>query len=1139
MRDEPVRWGRALNVRCPSCSAVFPVADGAREAECPLCLLRFAPTDESTTTLPGIDMPTEVPDTLGPDVRSGATTVVPTTPSGTGAGGPRARSRDPSGGFQEAERSPTSPAAFAAGFGIGTAMADKEAGQTSARTQGDSGLLARAAAVLGGEDSQRIDASKPTSDVAEIGFTGTESGDIDFDSLLSDAVQSVEKRATSPRTNPFGRISAPRSGAGAAADVVGMPTKGRASAPKLAIGAPAAGSDPSSLFEEGDGSHASSDDTIAVDVSAGRDEAVVVARPRPVAAVAARAHGGVSPLARVRRLARALAVLAVLAAMVGMGLEVAGFGWFGSRLWRSADSTQKRDRNRTVAVDLLTPVELLDTAATYEADVQRLAKIVALRPDDRVVSRELVDRLLDFFERSPASFEPPSPWRPRLDSLRSTVQPFPLRYEVLAAVAGGMFDGKAAALAPLDQGTPDDQEVAARLRLLQFERQLDARALDNPGLTSSPDTDPLRASPVGDVAMEQVRKSLDGLQGHFAKARNWAKFEVLHVAVLDRFGARNGLIERLEAITKRAGDHVEARLVLASVQLEQNHLEAAEVLAAEGLRLAQEGKLVAAQRNAWLTMARIGVRRGDRAAQAAALQGALAVVERDEVTLIRLGRLLVADKRSADAHKLFTEARKTGSFKSIAYEVALVEYWLQVNRNPDALEEITEATKHHPDSVDLLFLRGQVEDKEQHFATARDYFSQVIAREPRHLRAIQRLAALQAAAGRHDEALATLERGRLVAGDDEGLVSLISDSLMALNRGDEARAAVAKLLEAQPNNRQYLLRAAQMDLRTGQVDRALGYLRTLRSSRALDREAAVQMARALSDKGQPQEAAATLVPFAENAVEDVALNTDAGRYLIDAKDYDRAQTLLHRATQAANGKNAEALFQYGRLAFRRQDVLQGISRTKQAIGLDPTAHAYRFELARSLFELRERDGAREVALRELRTILSSASQYAEFGRPVTYLAAVHRMIARDHLERFRYGQAIPHLEAVLQLAPDDVDALVEVGRSLYMTASPKAERVLKQVLARRPDDAHAALYLGLVSLNRGKSSEALEHLQRAAAANDPGLAEAWYHIALIHKEREQAVAALRAVNEYLRAARPDDTYRRDAETLQRNLGGAR
>jgi len=79
------------------------------------------------------------------------------------------------------------------------------------------------------------------------------------------------------------------------------------------------------------------------------------------------------------------------------------------------------------------------------------------------------------------------------------------------------------------------------------------------------------------------------------------------------------------------------------------------------------------------------------------------------------------------------------------------------------------------------------------------------------------------------------------------------------------------------------------------------------------------------------------------------------------------------------------------------------------------------------------------------------------------------------------------------------------------------------------------LYLGLGELNQGHSADALRWLEQATSGGTDETAEAWYHIALIRRERGESMPALKAVEEYLKHTSKDAIYRNDALTLRAGL----
>lgn len=1158
-----------MNVRCPNCSAVFPAAVGlgmdTQQVECPLCLLRFAPNAETTVSMP--EMPAQLRGASQPSPDDEFESF------GAPAGGSNTRALGSVGGpvgvraFGQPtgeSRTSTFPPAAPPVQVVRSAPAAAPFQPPSAnRSVGDFEFDSSALdfdALLGDNPpapkTQAESFVRSTTPRGDPGPTRGDPGAVEEEDIFATGpgatnpgTQSSYKAPTGLSFDDFGSSPAPLEpdvdadpfGTGsrhADAGDGGFGGFGGSLAPTAPVAqTPIADDDGFAGFAGLDATltpaRSPDRDSIIVPVGTASEAPTRAAQSRPQGRKASRFRVSADVLSWLQRLITALVLLGLVAALVGAGFEVLGFGWFGRRLWTKPDETAARAaasaKKYMAAQEPSAP--LWDTRATYEAEIKRLEVLTKKSPKDPALAQQLLDRYLDLYERFPIRFADMPNYKTGMENALKLVQA-PPRLEVIQTLASGtkLEEGKLQALLV---GTPDDQAVAIRLMLVALERKATVDTLAKPGATGGGEVDAARLALRAMPEMAELRQKFAPTLAAAKSQVNYAKFQVLAALLADRAGAYGEILALVGPIIDKADDNAEARTLAASAHVELGNLDGADGLVRNAIDIADTQKVPKDKRSAWLVAARLAAKRGDKDKLVAALQNAVDLQPSDEMTVVRLARLLVTEKRGDDARKLLMAA-KTSGMNSIAFEVALVEFWLFINRSEDALAELGEAGKLYPESVDLLFLRAQVEDKSAHFATARDLLAQVLQRDPKHLRAILRLAELQATAEKHDEALATLTAGRKALGDDESLLQLQVEELVALKREPEAREIAGRLLELAPENHAYLLRAAQLDLRLGEVDRGLGYLRKLRDMRMLDRDAAYQMGLALASKGKAEEGAQTVLPFAEQAQADVDLNVLAGKLLLDSKDPDRATTVLQRAVTAANGKSSAAFFQHGRLAFARGEVDQGISRMKSAIALDPSEWEYRLELARLLFGLKK-PGAREVALEELNTIVGAQASYAKAGHPVKSLAEVHTLLARHFSEQHRYAQAAEHWRKVVQLAPDDIDALTSLGEALHQAASPDAIEVLKQVLKRRPGDARAALYVGKGELNHGNSSEAMHWFEVASTGTTPETAEAWYHIALIRRERGETFPALKAVDEYLKRAPKDATYRADALNLKAAL----
>ena len=814
---------------------------------------------------------------------------------------------------------------------------------------------------------------------------------------------------------------------------------------------------------------------------------------------------------------------------------------FGGPSSEELEAARRKTRLRPIPQNLADPTDIRDTVHTYQLEIARLTKVREVRPNDPQILADTISSYLDLWERAPAAFHSDVAYAKELSALLKARKVPSLRYDIVRLLTQGELLGlekKIDALVDQPGATADDLGSAA-WALWRFDQaQVLQDALDNPGHISDPAVDPLLRTQLGSARLKRARALASQALTMAKDANNRLKFVMIKARIDDGTGFHEENMEALRNFAPTAKDAIEAQLLLAAGLIRSNLLGQAAVTL-KGLTIwAADNGDNQTLRLAHLYEAWLAHKRGRIDEQIVALGAALRLDPDDELTTVRLGRMLLGEKRSQECYKLLSAAKKRG-LKSIAFEVALVEYWLWAHRNDDALAEIKEATKNFPESVDLLYLRGQVEEQEHHTATARDFYGKVISREPKHLRAALRLATLQSKAGRHDDALSTLTHARERIGALESILELMATELLVLNRTAEARAIYAELLKRHPSHKMYLLNAARMDVKAGHIDSALKFLLVLRSEGALDREGAQQLAMALASKGKPAEAASTLVKFADREPNDIRLNALSGQYMLDSGNIERAETLLNRAFRVAHrqGGDAETLFQYGRLAFRKGEISKGVSRMRQAIKAAPQAHHYRYVFAKALLlpENLKWPSAGAMAVTELKWLIAYANRLETKGNRIDYLADVYRTLARYFFDTKQFAKAIPLLRKSLALEPDHLSTRVRLGNALFRVSDPRAEQVLRDVLKRQPNNYLGALYLGLTLQNRGRISEAITWLTHATKGSDRQLAEAWYQLAMIYRDRGQTPSVIRCLREFLRLSDPKEPFRPDAVNLLSKL----
>ena len=104
----------------------------------------------------------------------------------------------------------------------------------------------------------------------------------------------------------------------------------------------------------------------------------------------------------------------------------------------------------------------------------------------------------------------------------------------------------------------------------------------------------------------------------------------------------------------------------------------------------------------------------------------------------------------------------------------------------------------------------------------------------------------------------------------------------------------------------------------------------------------------------------------------------------------------------------------------------------------------------------------------------------------TFLHLASNAQVQENLEAAKY-----YYQQVLELDPDQVDALVRLGNILVEDGDPaSAERYLSRAFYANPDDRDVLLPLGFLLVSRGKAHLAVSMLSRAAALypDDPDMA---------------------------------------------------
>lgn len=328
-----------------------------------------------------------------------------------------------------------------------------------------------------------------------------------------------------------------------------------------------------------------------------------------------------------------------------------------------------------------------------------------------------------------------------------------------------------------------------------------------------------------------------------------------------------------------------------------------------------------------------------------------------------------------------------------------------------------------------------------------------------------------AALAAQGESQAALEEAALLAkGDPDNHRFVIAETLVSLERPDDARRELQRLGDA--------AESAGDDATVIEVDRRLAFLALSEGDLV---EAERRFRRRLGAERGAAEAVYSLAVIADRRGES-AVAEGGYRQLVEAGAGLAPRTRLARLW-LARGETAQAMALFDNLlrSSRVDSIAIEIART------------------RALSD----EGRHEAALEAIDLALSRHPEHPDL--------LYQKAVLLDAADRPR--EAIAAFEALLRRRPGDGHVENALGYTLADRSRqlPRAEKLIRSALAQRPDSAAILDSLAWVRFRRGDASTALPLLERAwRLSREPEIAAHWGEVlwALGQRERAREVWAL-------------------------------
>ena len=312
-----------------------------------------------------------------------------------------------------------------------------------------------------------------------------------------------------------------------------------------------------------------------------------------------------------------------------------------------------------------------------------------------------------------------------------------------------------------------------------------------------------------------------------------------------------------------------------------------------------------------------------------------------------------------------------------------------------------------------------------------------------------------------------------------------AQDLAAQGRFAEAEIPLKQAAELAPENYALLTLLGKIEDRVGKHADAIALFRRVVSGQPKSADAHVNLAIALADAGDLEEALKETSAAALLSPKSASVHVNRARLLADLHRPEEAEKEFSTANQLAP-TNTECLYYWGLLEKDRSNLAKETSLFQQLVRLQPDNLNAQLLLAQSLQH--EEKSAEEIAV--LRHIL----QVKPDSENALYMLsmALRRTNPEESKALQQKYEAEKHKDA-------DLTQVKALGNEAYLAANkqdwPEAIRLLKKAVESCPDcELAAALHknLGLALCNNGNLDECKQELQEALKLNpnDPDVVKA-------------------------------------------------
>lgn len=439
-----------------------------------------------------------------------------------------------------------------------------------------------------------------------------------------------------------------------------------------------------------------------------------------------------------------------------------------------------------------------------------------------------------------------------------------------------------------------------------------------------------------------------------------------------------------------------------------------------------------------------------------------------------------------------------------------------VGDSAGARQSFEAALKLAPDFVDAQINLARLDIDLKSYDAARKRLDAVLAKDDKNVAAELQVARLHAVSGRDDEALRWLLRADDHGGQrlDAGLA--LVDFHLGRYRLDDAREAVKKLRAKAPEAQAVLQAEARVLIAGGAGSAAKSTLNRAATLAGYDAALLTQIADLQVRAGDVGGAAHSLDKALVVKPEHLRARALRSHVHVLQQEPDKAERLARGiiASEPDSGLGYSLLGEVAR------------SRRQWPAAVDAYRSAHRID--KSTDSLLRLMGALEAT--QPQAAIALAEQWLA-DKPQD--ATVWRALADAHARAGKMGAARTAYGKLLELSPQDAEAMNNLAIVLVSVQDPAATKIADQALALKPQTPYIIGTAGWAAYNAGQPERALQ-LLRDARLRDPTNASTRYFLGAVLAQQGRKTEAREELEAALRNS-PGFPYAKETQTLLATL----